>query len=149
MTANGLHKFDYYPFGMGIKEREWKDSSFSYRFAFNGKEQDNEVSGRGNSYDFGARIYDSRLGRFLSRDPWEYKYTWQTPYAYYKNSPIAQIDYKGKGDDKRNVSNPNNPDAKKHKVVEGDRISIFYRFQRPHLCRSRKEFWRKLTDGWN
>jgi hypothetical protein len=24
---------DYYPFGMGIKEREWKDSTFSYRFA--------------------------------------------------------------------------------------------------------------------
>jgi hypothetical protein len=37
-----------------------------YRFGFNGQEQDNEVSGEGNSYDFGARIYDSRLGRWMS-----------------------------------------------------------------------------------
>ena len=38
---------DYYPFGMRIKEREWKDSSFGYRFGFNGQEGDDEVSGGG------------------------------------------------------------------------------------------------------
>jgi hypothetical protein len=35
---------------------------------------------------------------FLSRDPWESKYAWQTPYAYYANSPIAYIDWNGYGD---------------------------------------------------
>jgi RHS repeat-associated protein len=107
---------------MGIKEREWKDSSFSYRFGFNGKESDNEVSGTGNTMAFEARIFDARLGRFFSTDPWEYKYSWQTPYAYYKNSPIGQIDFLGKGDNKRNASNPINPDAKKHTVVKGDNV---------------------------
>jgi RHS repeat-associated protein len=88
---------DYYPFGMGIKEREWKDSTFSYRFGFNGQEQDNEVSGEGNTIAFEARIYDSRLGRFFSTDPWQKKYAWQTPYTYFKNSPISTIDFMGKG----------------------------------------------------
>ncbi len=43
-------------------------SSSSYRYGFNGKEKDDEVKGEGNSLDFGARMYDSRLGRFLSID---------------------------------------------------------------------------------
>jgi hypothetical protein len=34
-----------------------------YRYGFNGMEKDDEVkNGKGNSYDFGARMYDSRLG---------------------------------------------------------------------------------------
>jgi RHS repeat-associated protein len=68
-----------------------------YRFGFNGKEKDNEIKGTGNSLDFGARIYDSRLGRWFSVDPWHYKYVWQSSYAYYRNNPISTIDYKGKG----------------------------------------------------
>jgi RHS repeat-associated protein len=48
--------------------------SSGYRYSFNGKENDKEVkgsgnSGSGNSIDFGARIYDSRVGRWLSGDP--------------------------------------------------------------------------------
>ena len=45
-----------------------------YRFSFNGKEKDDEVKGIGNSLDFGARIYDSRLGRWMSLDPMQSKY---------------------------------------------------------------------------
>ena len=44
-------------------------SSSSYRYGFNGKENDNEVKGNGNQQDYGMRIYDPRLGRFLSIDP--------------------------------------------------------------------------------
>ncbi|MDA7502335.1 hypothetical protein N8482_03575 [Chitinophagales bacterium] len=67
-------------------------------FGFNGHENDDEVKGVGNSVNFGARIYDPRLGKFLSVDPWTYKYSWQTPYAYHRNSPINFIDWKGLGD---------------------------------------------------
>ncbi len=49
-----------------IKERAY--SSDSYRFGFNGKEKDDQVSGDGNSYDYGFRIYNTRLGKFLSVD---------------------------------------------------------------------------------
>jgi RHS repeat-associated protein len=86
---------DYYPFGMQIKEREWSDSTFSYRFAFNGKEQDNEVSGNGNSYDYGFRIYNPRLGKFLSVDPLFKSYPWYTPYQFAGNTPIWAIDIDG------------------------------------------------------
>ena len=40
-----------------------------YRYGFNGKENDNEVKGGGNQQDYGERIYNLRLGRFLSVDP--------------------------------------------------------------------------------
>ena len=69
-----------------------------YRYGFNGQERDNEWKGDGNSIAYEARIYDPRLGRFLSRDPWESKYAWQTPYAYYGNSPIAKVDWNGYGE---------------------------------------------------
>ncbi|MEN9450541.1 MAG: hypothetical protein RJA83_1159, partial [Pseudomonadota bacterium] len=68
----------------------------SYRFAFNGKEKENESYGNGNEYDFGARIYDPRLGRWISCDPLALKYPDQTPYNYCVNSPILFIDPDGK-----------------------------------------------------
>jgi RHS repeat-associated protein len=60
----------------------------SYRYGFNGKENDNEVKGTGNSVDFGARIYDSRLGKMLSVDPMFHKYPDMSPYNYSLNNPI-------------------------------------------------------------
>jgi hypothetical protein len=39
-------------------------SSGSYRYGFNGKENDNEVKGAGNQQDYGMRIYDPRWGSF-------------------------------------------------------------------------------------
>jgi len=80
---------------MGIKEREWKDSSFSYRFGFNGQEGDDEVSGEGYSYAFSFRMYDPRLGRFMSVDPLFPKYPWWSPYHFAANMPIAASDLEG------------------------------------------------------
>jgi RHS repeat-associated protein len=48
--------------------RKYSIGNGAYRYGFNGKEKNNEISGEGNSYDFGARIYDPRLGRWLSTD---------------------------------------------------------------------------------
>ena len=86
---------DYYSFGMGIKEREWKDSSFSYRFAFQGQEGDDEVAGSGNSYAFKYRIHDARLGRFLSIDPLSSSYPWNSPYAFSENRVIDGVELEG------------------------------------------------------
>jgi RHS repeat-associated protein len=83
-------------------------NSGDYRYGFNGQEKLDEIAGvTGSHLDFGARIYDSRLGKFLSTDPWESKYAWQTPYAYFANSPISTIDWKGFGDtdDKKTSAN--------------------------------------------
>ena len=67
-----------------------------YRFGFNGMEKDNEVKGIGNSLDFGARIYDSRLGRWLSMDPLQVKYPALTPYNFVGNSPLRLVDKDGR-----------------------------------------------------
>jgi len=67
-----------------------------YRYGFNGKENDNEVKGEGNQQDYGMRIYDPRLGRFLSVDPITKQYPWLTPYQFASNRPIDGIDLDGK-----------------------------------------------------
>jgi len=81
-------------FGMMIKSREFVAFD-EYRMGFNGKENDREISGDGNNLDYGFRIYDSRLGKFLSIDPLTKDYPEQTPYQYTENSPIAFIDIDG------------------------------------------------------
>jgi RHS repeat-associated protein len=62
---------------------------------FNGKEKDDEIKGSGNSYDFGARMYDSRLGRFFSTDPREADYSSNSPYLFANNNGIVYIDFNG------------------------------------------------------
>ncbi|MBA3704329.1 MAG: hypothetical protein H0W84_00060 [Bacteroidetes bacterium] len=66
-----------------------------YRYGFNGKEKDDEVSGSGNDYNYGFRIYNPRLGRFLSVDPLAKSYPWYTPYQFAGNTPIQAIDLDG------------------------------------------------------
>jgi RHS repeat-associated protein len=79
---------------MGITNRKF--SGNKYRYGFNGKEKDNEVYGEGNAYDFGARIQDPRLGRWLSADPKADKYAHLSPYNYVANNPIIFNDGDGK-----------------------------------------------------
>jgi len=68
----------------------------NYRFGFNGMEKDNELKGLGNSLDFTARMYDSRLGRFLSLDPLYKKFPSESNYSFAGNNPIFNIDRDGK-----------------------------------------------------
>ena len=84
---------DYTPFGAPMNERTF--SSNKYRYGFNGKENDNEVKGQGNQQDYGMRIYDNRLGRFLSVDPLTADYPELTPYQFASNRPIDGIDLDG------------------------------------------------------
>jgi RHS repeat-associated protein len=56
---------------------------------------DNEVKGTGNQYDYGMRMYDSRIGRPLSIDPLTAQYPGLTPYQFFSNNPIWFIDLDG------------------------------------------------------
>lgn len=67
----------------------------AHRFGFNGKEIDSEVAGNGNSYDYGFRIYNPRIGRFLSVDPLTKTFPMLTPYQFASNTPIMAIDLDG------------------------------------------------------
>jgi hypothetical protein len=53
------------------------------------------VSVYGDQYDYGFRIYNPRLGRFLSVDPLAYKFSHWTPFQFTGNSPIRFIDLDG------------------------------------------------------
>lgn len=74
-----------------------RDTTFktTYRYGFNGKEMDNETYGQGNEYDYGMRVYNPRIGRFLSVDPLTIKFSWYTPYQFAGNKPIWATDLDG------------------------------------------------------
>jgi RHS repeat-associated protein len=88
---------NYYAFGQPLPKWNSKttDAPFydptKYRYGFNGKEDDDEWS----KQDYGFRIYDGRIGRFLSVDPLTKDFPWYTPYQYAGNSPIYAIDLDG------------------------------------------------------
>jgi RHS repeat-associated protein len=70
-------------------------SASSYKYGFNGKEKDDEVKGGGNSLDYGSRIFDSRLGRFLSVDPLAKNFSFKSTYDYAENDVIRCVDLDG------------------------------------------------------
>ncbi|UII31317.1 LamG domain-containing protein [Fulvivirga ulvae] len=54
------------------------------------------VAGGGlNNYDYGFRIYNPAIGKFLSVDPLTKSYPMLTPYQYASNTPIAAVDLDG------------------------------------------------------
>ena len=64
-----------------------------YRYGFNGKENDKDA-GAG-IQDYGMRIFDVRLGRFLSVDPITVQYPELTPYQFASNTPLQATDLDG------------------------------------------------------
>ena len=67
--------------------------SGKYRYGFNGKEKDGEIAK--DNYDFGARIYDGRIGRWMSVDPYRFKNPDVSPFKAFNNSPIIFVDPDG------------------------------------------------------
>ena len=76
---------------MQITERS--KSSDEYRYGFNGMEKDDEVNGSGNSYDFGARLFNARVGRWYSTD--RVANPWISPYQFASNNPVNNVDPDG------------------------------------------------------
>jgi RHS repeat-associated protein len=67
-----------------------------YKYGFNGKENDKEVIGTGSgTQDYGMRIYNPALGKFLSVDPIAKNFPWYSPYQFAGNKPIYAIDLDG------------------------------------------------------
>jgi RHS repeat-associated protein len=93
---------DYSPFGVQLDGRT--SESEGYRYGFNGMEKDDEIKGAGNSYDFGARMYDARVGRWKTIDPLSKKYPSMTPYSYTANNPILYIEIDGREFDLSNLT---------------------------------------------
>ena len=98
-ASNGSFRFDSFILNGYVQQVQGggggTGTTNGYRYGFNGKEEDDEVKGDGNQQDYGMRIYDPRLGKFLSVDPLTQKYPYLTPYQFASNSPISGIDLDG------------------------------------------------------
>lgn len=94
-TADIVSAQDYYP-GGSIEPGRSYNAGAQYRYGFNGKEKSDEIEGSGVVYDYGARIYDARIGRFLSVDPLQKDYPDLSVYQFAENSPIYATDLDGR-----------------------------------------------------
>jgi RHS repeat-associated protein len=84
----------YEPGGSLLPGRNY--SSSTYAFGFNGMRKDDEIHGAtGTSYDFGARLYDPRVGRWWSIDPYAGKYAPVSPYVFALNNSVIFVDEDG------------------------------------------------------
>ncbi|SNT14262.1 RHS repeat-associated core domain-containing protein [Ekhidna lutea] len=89
-----MHASFFYPFGMELPGMNY--NSRNYRYGFNGKEKDQSGEwGSITNYDYGFRIYNPGIGKFLSEDPLTKSYPELTPYQFASNSPIDGIDLDG------------------------------------------------------
>ena len=89
LSTDVLSGTDYYVFGSNMPGRSF--TSASYRYGFNGKELDPETG----TQDYGMRIYNPGLGKFLSVDPLTKEYPWNSTYAFAENDVIRCIDLDG------------------------------------------------------
>ena len=78
----------YYPFG-GV----FSSTRDAQPYKYNGKELDRK--GGLDWYDYGARMYDAALGRFMKTDRFSEKYVSLSPYQYGANNPVNNIDVNG------------------------------------------------------
>jgi RHS repeat-associated protein len=89
-----LGVYNYYPFGLEMPGRVW-ESNEKYRYGFNGKEKDQNGEWGSLNYDYGFRVYNPSIGKFLSVDPLTSSYPMLTPYQFASNRPIDGIDLDG------------------------------------------------------
>jgi RHS repeat-associated protein len=66
-----------------------------YRYGFNGKEDDGDFGSGQLIQDYGFRLYNPTIGKFLSVDPLTASYPWYTPYQFAGNMPLWKIDLDG------------------------------------------------------
>jgi RHS repeat-associated protein len=95
---------NYYPFGGSMGDTTMNyNSSPENLYKYSDKEFEAELNL--DSYDFGARRYDPRLGRWMQMDPLGIIADALSPYNYVENDPMNMIDPDGM------TSDPLNPNS--------------------------------------
>jgi len=113
---NVENNLDYYSSGMLMPKRF---GGGDYRCSFNGMEQDDEVSGKGNSLTTPFRMYNPRLGRWMSTAPITHPQF--SPYSAFDNNPIYYADPSGADSESVKPPKPRRKKVRKNKSFTGTR----------------------------
>ena len=105
-----LEETHYYPFGLvmsGISSKALNNSPTN-RFKFNGKEEQRQEFSDGSGLewlDYGFRMHDYQIGRWMVQDPFAELAQSLTPYRYCFNNPINFIDRNGLFESRKETRN--------------------------------------------
>ena len=92
-SGSTIEQNAYYPFGGRHTFGQTYAQTTANRYKFNGKEL--QTTGNLSLLDYGARMYDTKIGRWLVQDPLAEKLYSVTPYRFSLNNPIIYTDYEG------------------------------------------------------
>jgi RHS repeat-associated protein len=91
---------DYYPFGMTMPGRSY--NAHTSRHGFTGHEKESDLAE--GIYTTEYRLYDARVGRWLSIDPLFEKNIDASPYSYCHGNPVKLIDPDGRDEEQRTTA---------------------------------------------
>ena len=94
-----VEEYNYYPYGLVFGQSVASGAIKKTDYLYNGKELQHDEFGAGNGLeltDYGARLYDQQIGRWIAPDPLAENNLTEAPYCYVGNSPIGRIDPDGK-----------------------------------------------------
>ncbi|MEM7037199.1 MAG: RHS repeat-associated core domain-containing protein [Bacteroidota bacterium] len=134
----------YYPFGMSFAGIAKPQIGVEFGFKFNGKEIQEEF-GLG-LQDFGARMYDGQIGRWMGVDPLADHYFNYSPYNYVLGNPIKFTDPDGAapqagGEDKKKIAVQSLPNG-----ATITYLNIDYR-SKQHIHSKISRIWKSETGG--
>ncbi len=98
-TGNVVETSDFLPFGTRWSQTAGSSSSTltdaSNRWRYSGKEEQKTINSSLPLIDYGARMYDPTIARWMSMDPMAEKYYPMSPYGYCAGNPIIMCDPNG------------------------------------------------------
>ena len=116
---------EYYPFGLTFNSYS-RENQLGNDYLYNGKEEQDEL---GLAWlDYGARMYQSEVGRFFTQDRFTEKYLYLTPYQYGASNPILYVDVNGDSLDLSNLSQEQRAayDAQIEKLSQNKIFKVYY-----------------------
>ncbi|HET8572399.1 MAG TPA: RHS repeat-associated core domain-containing protein [Edaphocola sp.] len=91
-TGQVLEEDMYYPFGLTLSQDAGVVNT-AQPYKYNSKELQTEFGLQ--YYDYGARMYNSQIGRWNGIDPLAEKFRHESPFNYAGNNPVINIDVEG------------------------------------------------------